>query len=53
MDDGLTIQQVAQRTGLNIHTLRYYERLGLLISVIACLMDIGATTRATFNGLIS
>ncbi len=33
MDDGLTIQQVAQRTGLSIHTLRYYERLGLLISV--------------------
>ncbi len=33
MDDGLTIQQVAQRTGLSIHTLRYYERLGLLTSV--------------------
>ena len=33
MDDGLTIQQVAQRTGLSIHTLRYYEHLGLLISV--------------------
>jgi DNA-binding transcriptional MerR regulator len=33
MDDGLTIQQVAQRTGLSIDTLRYYERLGLLISV--------------------
>jgi DNA-binding transcriptional MerR regulator len=33
MDDGLTTQQVAQRTGLSIHTLRYYERLGLPISV--------------------
>ncbi len=33
MDDGLTIQQVAQRTGLSIHTLRYYEHLGLLVSV--------------------
>ena len=33
MNEGLTIQQVAQRTGLSIHTLRYYERLGLLISV--------------------
>lgn len=33
MDNGLTIQQVAQRTGLSIHTLRYYERRGLLISV--------------------
>ncbi len=33
MDDSLTIQQVAQRTGLSHHTLRYYEHLGLLISV--------------------
>jgi DNA-binding transcriptional MerR regulator len=33
MDDGLIIQQVAQRTGLSIHTLRYYEHLGLLTSV--------------------
>ena len=33
MDEGLTIQQVAQRTGLSIYTLRYYERLGLLVSV--------------------
>ena len=33
MDDGLTIQQVAQRTGLSIHALRYYEHLGLLTSV--------------------
>jgi DNA-binding transcriptional MerR regulator len=33
MNDGLTIQQVAQRTGLSIHMLRYYEHLGLLISV--------------------
>ena len=33
MDDGLTIQQAAQRTGLSHHTLRYYEHLGFLISV--------------------
>ena len=33
MDDGLTIQQVAQKTGLSIDTLRYYERSGLFISV--------------------
>ncbi len=33
MDEGLTIQQVAQRTDLSIDTLRYYERLGLLISI--------------------
>lgn len=29
----LTIQQVAQQTGLSVHTLRYYERNGLLESV--------------------
>lgn len=28
--DELTIQQVAERTGLSAHTLRYYERVGLL-----------------------
>jgi DNA-binding transcriptional MerR regulator len=27
--DGLTIGQVAQRTGLSVDTLRYYERIGL------------------------
>lgn len=26
----LTIEQVALRTGLSAHTLRYYERIGLL-----------------------
>jgi DNA-binding transcriptional MerR regulator len=26
----LTIEQVAHRTGLSAHTLRYYERIGLL-----------------------
>ncbi len=30
MDTELTIQQVAQQTGLSIDTLRYYERIGLL-----------------------
>jgi DNA-binding transcriptional MerR regulator len=30
MEMGLTIQQVAQQTGLSIDTLRYYERIGLL-----------------------
>lgn len=29
----LTIQQVAQQTGLSVHTLRYYERNGLLAPV--------------------
>lgn len=30
MDDGLSIAEVATRTGLTAHTLRYYERAGLL-----------------------
>jgi DNA-binding transcriptional MerR regulator len=30
METELTIQQVAQRSGLSVHTLRYYERNGLL-----------------------
>jgi len=29
-DDKLTIQQVAESTGLSVHTLRYYERIGLI-----------------------
>jgi DNA-binding transcriptional MerR regulator len=29
----LTIQQVSERTGLSVHTLRYYERIGLLAPV--------------------
>jgi DNA-binding transcriptional MerR regulator len=28
--DQLTIQQVAETTGLTVHTLRYYERIGLI-----------------------
>ncbi|WP_167568594.1 MerR family transcriptional regulator [Brevibacillus migulae] len=30
MENALTIQQVAERTGLTVHTLRYYERVGLM-----------------------
>lgn len=30
MEQGLTIQDVAKLTGLSPHTLRYYERIGLL-----------------------
>ena len=29
-ETGLTIQQVAKETGLSVHTLRYYERIGLI-----------------------
>ena len=28
--DKLTIQEVSQATGLSTHTLRYYERIGLI-----------------------
>ena len=27
---GYTIQEAAERTGVSVHTLRYYERIGLL-----------------------
>jgi DNA-binding transcriptional MerR regulator len=30
VDEKLTIQQVAEATGLSVHTLRYYERVGLI-----------------------
>jgi DNA-binding transcriptional MerR regulator len=29
----LTIQEAAEKTGLTVHTLRYYERIGLLMPV--------------------
>ena len=31
--EGLTVQETADRTGLSEHTLRYYERAGLLAAV--------------------
>ncbi len=33
MAEGLTIQQVADQTGLSVHTLRYYERAGLVLGI--------------------
>lgn len=30
MDKAFTIQDVVARTGLSVHALRYYERIGLL-----------------------
>jgi DNA-binding transcriptional MerR regulator len=33
METEFSIRQVAQQTGLNIDTLRYYERIGLLVPV--------------------
>jgi DNA-binding transcriptional MerR regulator len=32
-NEKLTIQQVAEATGLSVHTLRYYERIGLIHSI--------------------
>src|SRR5437763_1028232 len=33
VDEVFTIQQMVQITGLSAHTLRYYERAGLMLSV--------------------
>lgn len=33
MEQELTIQQVAEATGLSVHTLRYYERCHLIASI--------------------
>ncbi len=35
MDEALTIQQMVQLTGLSAHTLRYYERAGLMQQHVA------------------
>ena len=32
--DGVTIAEAARRTGVSVHTLRYYERAGLVVSPI-------------------
>lgn len=33
MENLLSIQQVSKKTGLSVHTLRYYEKIGLLSGV--------------------
>ncbi|MBC7250634.1 MAG: MerR family transcriptional regulator [Anaerolineae bacterium] len=33
METGLTVQQAAQKTGLSAHTIRYYERIGLIPTI--------------------
>lgn len=33
MESNLTIQEVAQRTGLTAYTLRYYEKIGLIAPI--------------------
>lgn len=32
--EGLTIAEAARRTGVSVHTLRYYERAGLVITTV-------------------
>jgi DNA-binding transcriptional MerR regulator len=32
--DGLTIAEAARRTGVSAHTLRYYERAGLVVTLV-------------------
>jgi DNA-binding transcriptional MerR regulator len=48
MDDGLTIQEAAERVNLSIDTLRYYERAGLLNHVIR---TVGGQRRYDVNNL--
>jgi DNA-binding transcriptional MerR regulator len=31
---GITIAEAAQRTGVSVHTLRYYERAGLVVTTV-------------------
>jgi len=33
-DEGLSIAEAAQRTGVSTHTLRYYERAGLVVTPV-------------------
>jgi DNA-binding transcriptional MerR regulator len=33
METGLTVQQASEKTGLSAHTIRYYERIGLIPSI--------------------
>jgi DNA-binding transcriptional MerR regulator len=44
---GLTIAEAARRTGVSVHTLRYYERAGLVVSPI----DRTATGRRRYHEL--
>jgi DNA-binding transcriptional MerR regulator len=33
-DTGLSIAEAARRTGVSVHTLRYYERAGLVVTTV-------------------
>lgn len=46
----LTIQQAAEMTGLSVHTLRYYERIGLMDPIPVPGMVIGFIGSMILNG---
>ncbi|MEV4256737.1 MerR family transcriptional regulator [Spirillospora sp. NPDC049652] len=46
-DSGLSIAEAAARTGVSVHTLRYYERAGLVVTAI----DRTATGRRRYHRL--
>jgi DNA-binding transcriptional MerR regulator len=46
-DEGLSIADAAYRTGLSVHTLRYYERAGLVVTPV----DRTATGRRRYHQL--
>lgn len=33
METGMTVQETSEKTGLSAHTIRYYERIGLIPSI--------------------
>ena len=33
-ETGISIAEAAQRTGVSVHTLRYYERAGLVVTTV-------------------
>ena len=37
-DQGLRTGELAQRAGVNVQTLRYYERVGLVVTFCATLL---------------
>jgi DNA-binding transcriptional MerR regulator len=46
-DAGVTIAEAARRTGVSVHTLRYYERAGLVVTPV----DRTATGRRRYHQL--
>jgi hypothetical protein len=46
----LTIGQVAERTGLSVHALRFYEREGVLVDPVRRDAGAASTARTTSSG---